>query len=1138
MPANLRIGGVRVDFSANASSYHAVASSVQTANARLAGSYRTVGRSAGRQSKLVTQFTNSLQSSLIATIAYAAGVRALISVTSGTIQTSLEWEESLVKIQKTTGLTSEETAKLGDNFERLLTVTSALNRPLPVTSRELLEIAEVAGQMNIRGVPNITRFTEVVALMGLTTDLAGADAANALGLIITNTDAVVEDVGRIGAVITVLGNNFRGGERDILSIAESLARSTSEFNLSARAILAYSAVLAQAGSSEQKAGTVFQRTLRVLNTAANEALSGQPERLQAIANATDNAEESYSRLIETIHSGDLGGALGILLEALQNLQSIGTGQTRGGLLTLLFGGDQGPPIRPAEVIGVLTKSLPEVTRAIADTNREWEQQVAQLEEAGLFAEARSKRLQIVQNQLELQGKAVGDALSAVYVPLAEHFKVLQAAIVGAGTALAFGFGRRRLRAASVFTGQLKIQAQISGVAARTAQQDALKLAAANSVSNSTGIRRLALAEQLATAELKAAAATRVHAANVAALSRANRIGARAQRAWTAALAFTGGYIGLAIAGLTALTTAVYLYWGSAKAAEEGSESLSELLTRLTNDANITAAGLSVSERALARTTTEIERLKEARRELLEGSLEDVSPRARPSIRIGRDREAAERQSEIEELESLADGLRTALEGVASTKTSDGLTGIASRFKDISLSLNDPTRQLRDFIEELDRATASATERARFDLALAPFSQFDQEVFTAAFERRAEIQGKALELEKALRDAETDQGRASALVDQAKARLELFDIGTDDYENAKRQLGQAVRQLEKSEELVESSGQNVAYGKEKLKLDIASLRVQIQAQNIARNAQALAAPLNLDPPDLRGQASAAAAFLRQLELRVSTQEREALQLGKLAGLRQVDRAELAASFDILNQLADAKIRADEIIIKAEERVVRTRRELIEVNANLSGQRDDSGRILAAAQASAEAERALAEAKALREEFDLLGPAAIKASEAYANAAGRIAKLQIDSAGLLQVATDLAQSGVRGIEDSIIKLATQGGLSFKEFANSIIADLLRIIYRATITVALLRVLGVGAGGNLTGEGLLGRFAGNSGVLGSGGPAGFQLHEGGIAGATARRHQGPLRSNESLAVLERGEEVLTRGDPRHRYNFGSAP
>ena len=137
----------------------------------------------------------------------------------------------------------------------------------------------------------------------------------------------------------------------------------------------------------------------------------------------------------------------------------------------------------------------------------------------------------------------------------------------------------------------------------------------------------------------------------------------------------------------------------------------------------------------------------------------------------------------------------------------------------------------------------------------------------------------MQLEKALNDAVQGQGRASALVNQTKAIQEQFDIGTEDFENAKRQVGQAEQQLGKQTELVESRRQALAYAKANLRLDIDSLETQIRAQNIARNAQALAAPLNLAPPDLRGQASAAAAFLRQLELRVSTQEREALQLGK-------------------------------------------------------------------------------------------------------------------------------------------------------------------------------------------------------------------------------------------------------------------
>jgi hypothetical protein len=38
--------------------------------------------------------------------------------------------------------------------------------------------------------------------------------------------------------------------------------------------------------------------------------------------------------------------------------------------------------------------------------------------------------------------------------------------------------------------------------------------------------------------------------------------------------------------------------------------------------------------------------------------------------------------------------------------------------------------------------------------------------------------------------------------------------------------------------------------------------------------------------------------------------------------------------------------------------------------------------------------------------------------------------------------------------------------------------------------------------------------------------RLHDGGVLG---------LRSNEVPAILERGEEVLTRDDPRHRMNAG---
>ena len=125
--------------------------------------------------------------------------------------------------------------------------------------------------------------------------------------------------------------------------------------------------------------------------------------------------------------------------------------------------------------------------------------------------------------------------------------------------------------------------------------------------------------------------------------------------------------------------------------------------------------------------------------------------------------------------------------------------------------------------------------------------------------------------------------------------------------------------------------------------------------------------------------------------------------------------------------------------------------------------------------------------------------------------------------MSIATELATSGVNAIENAIVTLVTTGEGNFRDFANSILQDLARILTRAIITANILRALGIGAGGGLTGGGLLSFLA-------------PQAHDGGVAGHLPDRHTGPLRSRETVAVLEKGEEVITRGDPRHRWNFGT--
>ena len=109
------------------------------------------------------------------------------------------------------------------------------------------------------------------------------------------------------------------------------------------------------------------------------------------------------------------------------------------------------------------------------------------------------------------------------------------------------------------------------------------------------------------------------------------------------------------------------------------------------------------------------------------------------------------------------------------------------------------------------------------------------------------------------------------------------------------------------------------------------------------------------------------------------------------------------------------------------------------------------------------------------------------------------------------------------------------SFLQFASDFLREIAQMIIKKAIFNA---IGGDSAGGGLGGliSGAIGSLFHTGGVVGTGGPSraihpawfatAARYHTGGIAG---------LKPNEVPAILERGEEVLTSGDPRHIMNGG---
>ena len=322
---------------------------------------------------------------------------------------------------------------------------------------------------------------------------------------------------------------------------------------------------------------------------------------------------------------------------------------------------------------------------------------------------------------------------------------------------------------------------------------------------------------------------------------------------------------------------------------------------------------------------------------------------------------------------------------------------------------------------------------------------------------------------------------------------------------------------------------MAFAQEHLKVNEDTTRALLTQENILKNLETIYGELAVTGPDIFGQTESANAFIQSLVDQVSAQEREADTLQRLQGLRGRERASLEAQIELQSLFAKESDRASRVVELAQVRATEAQRQFNEASTALPQTASDAQRAyVTSLRASAiETQNARVEAEVYRHELISLGIDIDTLAAKSGEAAGTIASLSGEAVNYLAFVGELAESGVRNIEDAIIGTLGSAEFTFRQFAGAIIEDLGRIIIRATITANILRALGIGAGGEFTGGGLFG-------AIGIGPtPA---AHSGGVADNLFQRRSGPLRANERFIRVEKDEEIITRRDPRHRYNLPS--
>lgn len=239
--------------------------------------------STGKKSKKLKKELEDLgKKGKIGIAALGAGIATLAAVSVATFGAM---EADLIGVSKTTNFSGKELDKFTD-------IIFDLGQEIEgVETSQLQQIAGVAGQLGIKGVDNISKFTGVMAKLSLATDIVGDEGAADVARLLNVVGEGVETVDRFGAVLVALGNNSAATESEILGLATEVAQATATFSVSSAETLAMGAAMKSLGVRAELGGSVVGRAMRSIE----KAISSGGEEIKRLSAVTGIAEEDLEQ---------------------------------------------------------------------------------------------------------------------------------------------------------------------------------------------------------------------------------------------------------------------------------------------------------------------------------------------------------------------------------------------------------------------------------------------------------------------------------------------------------------------------------------------------------------------------------------------------------------------------------------------------------------------------------------------------------------------------------------------------------------------------------------------------------------------------------------------------------------------------
>ena len=211
-------------------------------------------------------------------------IGAVVGLAGGLlVKSAMDYESAMAGVQKTTNASEADMAKLSTGFREM-------SKVIPVSSKEFANIGEIAGQLGIK-TPAIVEFTEVMAKLGVTTNLSATDGASQFARFANIVGMSQDKFSNLGSAVVELGNNFATTEAEIVDMGMGLAGAGKQIGLSEATIMGMGTALSSLGIASERGGSAMSKVF--INMAL--AVEKGGDELDAFANVAGMSGEAFSK---------------------------------------------------------------------------------------------------------------------------------------------------------------------------------------------------------------------------------------------------------------------------------------------------------------------------------------------------------------------------------------------------------------------------------------------------------------------------------------------------------------------------------------------------------------------------------------------------------------------------------------------------------------------------------------------------------------------------------------------------------------------------------------------------------------------------------------------------------------------------